>query len=185
MNITYRELDEKSNLPASRLQNKGVRPGSIVGIKTERTVEMMIGILAVLKAGGAYLPIDPDYPSERIRYMLADSNVRILLSDTGEAGDAGEGGGQVECIDVRNCRGSGDLVSPASTHPDCLAYIIYTSGSTGKPKGVMIQHASILNFIKGMTDIIKFKPQAVILSLTTICFDIFGLETLLPLTTGT
>ncbi|MCP4154979.1 MAG: AMP-binding protein, partial [bacterium] len=207
--ITYRELNEKSNLLATQLRSKGVQPGSIVGIKTGRSVEMMTAILATLKAGGAYLPIDPAYPRERIRYMLADSNACIVLCEAGENNEKNKteingGSGNTESIIIR------DLYKQISTagvslkdgeynrsfitneagkerdpQEPALAYIIYTSGSTGKPKGVMIEHPSFLNFIKGMTRIIEFNLQDCILSLTTICFDIFGLETLLPLTTGT
>ncbi|MCP4146421.1 MAG: amino acid adenylation domain-containing protein, partial [bacterium] len=202
--ITYRELNEKANLVASHLLYKGVEPGSIVGIKTGRTLEMITGILAILKASAAYLPIDPTYPAERIQYMLADSNTAIVITDTGEPGEINEVGkvneirGEVEIIDILDLdkRFSTEQLlmnknrlfvsnGAAGDRETGLAYTIYTSGSTGKPKGVMIEHAALLNFIKGMTDIIEFKPKDCILSLTTICFDIFGLETLLPLTTGT
>ncbi|MCP4219348.1 MAG: AMP-binding protein, partial [bacterium] len=208
--ITYRELNEKSNHLASILQNKGVEPGALVGIKTERSVEMMTAILAVLKAGGAYLPIDPEYPSERIGYMMADSNTAILITGFNEIQaleeskevtefeepvESDEPG--IEVIDINTIYqlysstvprppAPGKHSTSGIRHPASgLAYVIYTSGSTGKPKGVMIQHSSLLNFIKGMTDIIPFTPEDSILSLTTMCFDIFGLETLLPLTTGT
>ncbi|MCP4153662.1 MAG: amino acid adenylation domain-containing protein, partial [bacterium] len=202
--ITYGELNEKSNLLASHLVYKGVEPGSIVGIKTGRSVEMMTGILAILKAGGAYLPIDPTYPTKRKRHMLADSNARLILTDAGETGKksyAAEGNGvssNLETIDIvhfynefssESSLRANNQMSTANEvsmeQESGLAYIIYTSGSTGKPKGVMIEHRALLNFIKGMTDIIEFKPQDCILSLTTFGFDIFGLETLLPLTTRT
>ncbi|MCP4148550.1 MAG: amino acid adenylation domain-containing protein, partial [bacterium] len=202
--LTHRELNERAKHLAALLQNKGHGPGSIAGIKTERTVEMMTGILAIFKAGGAYLPIDPDYPPERIRYMLADSNAGLLLTDAGmptEKNDTSKVNGnswEVENLDISTLSGQHSyeqfkidknrLFIPSEIDDQQgarLAYIIYTSGSTGKPKGVMIEHASLLNFIKGMTDIIEFKPEDCILSLTTISFDIFGLETLLPLTTQT
>ncbi|MCP4151745.1 MAG: AMP-binding protein, partial [bacterium] len=211
--LTYRELNEKSNLLARHLKNKGVQPGTIVAIKIGRTAEMISAIMAVLKAGGAYLPIDPDYPEKRIKYMLKHSNTKIILKEFGEfnelndvkdlkeskeLGERGEFGEGIEIIDIHFIHKSSANVetqppAPGINHPasgllapaSSLAYVIYTSGSTGKPKGVMIEHASLLNFIKAMTDIIEFKPDDCILSLTTICFDIFGLETLLPLTTGT
>ncbi|MGD2089148.1 MAG: non-ribosomal peptide synthetase [Candidatus Aminicenantes bacterium] len=164
--ITYRELEEKSTQLARYLRSKGVKPGTIAAIMLERSVEMMIGILGILKAGAAYLPIDPDSPGKRTAYLLDDSNAEILLK--------------------------GNDFTGTSSHPDLqpgpgasLAYVTYTSGSTGKPKGVMIEHRSLVNFIKGMTEIIPFTTGDTILSLTTISFDIFGLETLLPLTTGT
>jgi non-ribosomal peptide synthetase component F len=164
--ITYRELEEKSTRLARYLRSKGVKPGTIAAIMVERSVEMVIGILAILKAGAAYLPIEPDSPGKRTKYLLDDSNAEILLK--------------------------GNDFTGTSSHPDLqpapaasLAYVTYTSGSTGKPKGVMIEHCSVVNFIKGITGIIPFTTGDTILSLTTISFDIFGLETLLPLTTGT
>ncbi|MCP4157626.1 MAG: AMP-binding protein, partial [bacterium] len=166
MQITYRELNEKTKHLATHLINKGVEPGSIVGIKTGRTVEMIVGILAVLKAGGAYLPIDPTYPSERIRYMLTDSNAGIMLTDTAGEGELNGVIGDVEKVDVRESyktqttepftikqrqtTSTGDEGNIDAERGTSLAYVIYTSGSTGKPKGVMIEHASFLNFIKGM-----------------------------------
>ncbi|MCP4156238.1 MAG: amino acid adenylation domain-containing protein, partial [bacterium] len=200
--VTYRELNERSNHLAHQLISRGVKPGTIVTIKSERSVEMIIGLLGILKAGGAYLPIDPGYPVERIKYMLKDSNTKILLTGVKELNEIKAWGEGIEIVDIntiyQNIHPTESQYpltdNPSPSFPDNqypitnnqpLAYIIYTSGSTGKPKGVMIQHPAFVNFIKGMTDIIEFKPEDTILSLTTICFDIFGLETLLPLTTGT
>jgi tyrocidine synthetase-3 len=170
--ISYRELNQKSNQLAHLLKEKGVGPDIIVAIMVERSVEMMIGILGILKSGGAYLPIDPDYPQDRISYMLNDSNATILLTEK------------------EITRWLSPTIYPStllpfySSTPSNLAYTLYTSGSTGNPKGVMISHRSLVNFIKGMTHIIDFNKDDIILSLTTICFDIFGLEAILPLTRG-
>jgi len=169
--ITYRELKEKSTRLACYLQSKGVDPGSIVGIMMERSIEMIIGIFGILKAGGAYLPIDPDYPEDRIKYMLKDSGAEILLKDND--------------LSTLPPFPPSTLLTFYPSNPGNLAYVIYTSGSTGKPKGVMIEHSSVVNFIKGITAIIPFTAADTILSLTTISFDIFGLETLVPLTMGT
>ncbi|MCU0287470.1 MAG: condensation domain-containing protein, partial [Acidobacteria bacterium] len=184
VSLTYRQLDEQSNRLAGLLIEKGVLPDNIVGIKIERSVEMIIGILGILKAGGAYLPIDPSYPQERIEYMLKDSGTKILLTDDEKEKD------NCQCAIV-NCQLSmsgrprrGIQHSAFITQHSNLSYIIYTSGSTGKPKGVMIENRSVINFIKGITDVIPFQSHDRILSLTTISFDIFGLETLLPLTRG-
>ncbi|MCP4149104.1 MAG: non-ribosomal peptide synthetase, partial [bacterium] len=183
-----RELNKKSNQLAAHIIQRGVKPGMIVAIMAERTSEMIIGLLGILKAGAAYLPIDTEYPEERIKYMLKDSNTKNLLTGIGEPQE-------IKKIDEMGIQRINIQETTHAPHPESgkrdsaapgLAYVIYTSGSTGKPKGVMIEHASFLNFIKGMTgSIIEFKPGDCILSLTTICFDIFGLETLLPLTTGT
>ncbi|NIM11555.1 MAG: amino acid adenylation domain-containing protein [Candidatus Aminicenantes bacterium] len=172
MHLSYKELNEKSGQLAYLLKEKGVQPNTIVGIMTERSVEMIVGILGILKAGGAYLPIDPGFPQERIDYMLKDSRARVLLSEVSEVSKVSGG------IDVVKIN---ELSEQLPTH---LCYIIYTSGSTGKPKGVMLRHQSLVNFIKGITDIIDFTGIDSVLSLTTISFDIFGLETLLPLVKG-
>ena len=181
--LTYRELNERSNQLARLLSDKGVKSSGIVGIMVERSLEMMVGILGVLKSGGAYLPIDPGYPEERIRYMLDDSGAGILLTQNNLFDKVVFAG---EIIDLKNKEiYKGKKSNPVRTNtPNNLAYVIYTSGSTGKPKGVMIEHQAVNNFIKGITDQIEFTPDRTILALTTISFDIFVLETVLPLTCG-
>ena len=170
--ITYRELKEKSTRLACYLRSKGVNPGSIVGIMMERSIEMIIGIFGILKAGGAYLPIDADYPEDRIKYLLKDSGAEILLKDKDND------------LYTRLPFPPSTLLTFYPSNPGNLAYVIYTSGSTGKPKGVLIEHRSLVNLIKGITKIIPFTTGDTILSLTTISFDIFASETLLPLTMG-
>ncbi len=182
--LTYQELNAKANQLARGLRLKGVKPEIIVGIMVERSLEMMVGILAVLKSGGAYLPIDPDYPSDRIRYVLEDSGAQILLTEQKFIG--GLSNLQIEAIriDEENVFQGETANLTLVGVPKDLVYIIYTSGSTGKPKGVMIEHRSVNNFIKGITEKIEFTAYRSILALTTISFDISGLETLLPLTQG-
>ncbi|HEX9062541.1 MAG TPA: amino acid adenylation domain-containing protein, partial [Clostridia bacterium] len=181
--LTYSELNERANQLAAMLTAKGVKRDVIVGVMTGRSIEMMIGILGVLKAGGAYLPIDPDYPKDRILYMLEDSKAGILLTQGDSANAVGFFG---EIINLE----SREAYHTESTNPnlkitsDSLAYVIYTSGSTGRPKGVMLEHRSVCNFIKGITDIIDFSCGKAIACVTTLSFDIFVLETLLPLTKG-
>ncbi|MCK4766507.1 MAG: amino acid adenylation domain-containing protein [Candidatus Aminicenantes bacterium] len=183
LTLTYRELNEKANQLARLLRKKGVKPGVIVGILPERAVEMMVGILAVIKAGGAYLPLDPDYPRERIRYILGDSGSTLFLTWKNLRPLIETGGGIIEIDDNEIYRGNAGNLEEAAG-PGDLLYVIYTSGSTGRPKGVMIEHRPLANFIKGITGVIPFSTADCILSLTTISFDIFGLETLLPLTKG-
>ncbi|NJD01334.1 MAG: amino acid adenylation domain-containing protein [Ruminiclostridium sp.] len=166
--LTYTQLNRRANQVARVLREKGVKTGCIVGIMVERSLEMIIGILGILKSGGAYLPIDPEYPQERKGYMLQDSNAELLLTKHG-----------LESLNEKECS---DLVSINSSKD--LAYIIYTSGSTGKPKGVMIEHLAVNNFIEGVTRLIDFSPHKTILALTSVSFDIFVLETLLPLVKG-
>jgi amino acid adenylation domain-containing protein len=179
--VTYGELDRRSNQLAHLLRGKGVMSETIVGIMVDRCVEMIIGILGILKAGGAYLPIDPGYPAERVGYMLENSEAGVLVSDLSELSEV-SGGAEVVKISELNEYPSTHPTDPG--HPTRLCYLIYTSGTTGVPKGVMIENRSVVNFIKGITDHIPFSGEDAILSLTTIAFDIFGLETLLPLTKG-
>ncbi|MEC0714024.1 bacitracin non-ribosomal peptide synthetase BacA [Bacillus haynesii] len=146
--LTYRQLNEKANQVARLLREKGVKPDTLVGIMMERSSDMITAILGVLKAGGAYLPIDPEYPLERMRYMAFDSQVKVIISDVPLA--KGLTAESIELIhmdderiaeqdrsDIDNVNQSGDL-----------AYVIYTSGSTGKPKGVMIEHQSLINLCR-------------------------------------
>ncbi len=182
--LTYTELNEKSNRLAVKLRELGVKQNSIIGILVKRRPEMLIAMLGILKAGGAYLPLDPDYPIDRIKYMFEDSGSKILVSqsefietNTFEQADLFD----IDSIDSLN---SCPVNLENINKPDDLAYVIYTSGSTGKPKGVMIEHRTVNNFIIGMTDKIDFPKQGTILALTTISFDIFVLETFLPLSKG-
>jgi tyrocidine synthetase-3 len=184
--ISYRELNDKSNQLACLLIEKGIKPDTIVGIMVNRSVEMIVGILAILKAGGAYLSIDPHFPAERIRYMLEDTRAKVLLAgpDIQVKFKAEVEEKFIEIIDIFNLSSFSTLTSACQVSATNLAYVIYTSGSTGKPKGVMIHHQAVHNFIIGMTHRIDFSMGKTILALTTVSFDIFVLETLLPLLQG-
>lgn len=144
--LTYRVLNEKANQLASVLRSKGVTAKNIVGIMTERSPKMLVGILGILKAGGTYLPIDPEYPAERISYMLADSGSRILLTQTHLVSKMNFDGDIINLEEAGLYRGDVANLVRENTSRD-LAYIIYTSGSTGKPKGVEIEHASLVNLV--------------------------------------
>ncbi|PZD92997.1 hypothetical protein DNH61_25415 [Paenibacillus sambharensis] len=146
--LTYGELDCRVDRLAARLRGRGVSRESIVGIMVEPSLEMIVGVLAVLKAGGAFLPIDPGYPQERVQYFLTDSGAEILLTQTrfiGTISFAGEclnlEDEQLYNVDVPFPEGRLPLIG----RPDDLAYVIYTSGSTGQPKGVMIEHSALVN----------------------------------------
>ncbi|MCP4148248.1 MAG: amino acid adenylation domain-containing protein, partial [bacterium] len=188
--LTHRELDKKSNQLATRLREKGGEREMFVGIMLERSVEMLIGILAVLKAGGAYLPIDPQYPATRIQFMLEDSSTALLLTTPSTAKEIHF---QKEIVNIEEqlndkldheSDGRGEPSTSTRNPSSSLAYVIYTSGSTGKPKGVLISHRAVNNFILGVCGRIEFSPAKTLLSATTFSFDIFVLETLLPLTKG-
>ena len=179
--LTYKELNKRSNQLAGFLLNKGVNSNVLVGLLFERSFEMAVGILAVLKAGGTYLPLDTAHPEERVKGILNTSNCKFLLSNlnTLEIDN-------IEIIDINNSLN----YSSDSSNPDILnsstdlAYIIYTSGTTGVPKGVMIEHQSIVNFVYGINEHIPFTTEDSLLSLTTISFDIFGLELFSSLLNG-
>jgi amino acid adenylation domain-containing protein len=182
--LTYRELNERSNQLARTLRKRGVRPDQIVGLMVDdNTIEMIIGMISILKAGGAFLPIDPDFPKERIEYMFADSNIAILLTQ-GKLRDEIRFEGEIinlenqslftgECSNLEKINQSNDLV-----------YVIYTSGSTGKPKGVQIEHTSIVNQIFGLEKIYTFNSSLHHILLAPITFDPSVQQIFLPLTSG-
>jgi amino acid adenylation domain-containing protein len=159
--ITYKELNKRSSQLAYLLKEKGVKPDTIVGIMTRRRVEMIVAILGIIKAGGAYLPIDPDYPGERIKYMLTDSAAKILLT-TENIAKTINFHKEIIYLDSPSPPASLNLSagclfnsqhSSFSTHHSCyLAYIIYTSGSTGRPKAVMVERANVINLVWGLKE---------------------------------
>ena len=169
LHMTYFQLNEKSNQLAGLLIEKGVLADDIVAIKMPRSTEMVIAILATLKAGCAYMPIDPDYPQERIEYLLKDSNARILLT-----GDEKRKTNNCQCSIV-NCQ--------LSTRSTGLAYIIYTSGSTGKPKGVMVEHRSVVRLVIN-NDFIEFSDRLRVLQTGAPVFDAVTFEMWGPLLNG-
>jgi len=184
--LTYRELDEQANRLAHLLIGHGIGPDKLVGICLDRSAEMVIALLAVLKSGGAYVPLDPAYPKDRIHYVLQDASSAVLLTSESLAVHLDPAGAKVICVD-RDHR----LISsqPATPPPhravsSNLAYVIYTSGSTGKPKGVQIEHRAAVNFMSSMQREPGLSPEDTLLAVTTLSFDIAGLEMFLPLVTG-
>ncbi|HET7209598.1 MAG TPA: amino acid adenylation domain-containing protein, partial [Terriglobales bacterium] len=185
-NLTYSELNRRADCLANYLCGLGVRPETLVGIYLDRSLEMVIALLAVLKAGGAYVPLDPSFPAERIGFILADAEVSVLLTSEALRGNVPSHGAQVICIDrhwssiseapAASTRGT---VTPAN-----LAYVLYTSGSTGKPKGVAVEHSAVVNFLESMRREPGLSSEDVLLAVTTLSFDIAGLELYLPLTSG-
>jgi amino acid adenylation domain-containing protein len=146
LQITYHELNKRSNQLAHQLRCKGVGPDTVVALMVKRSLEMIVGIIGILKAGGAYLPIDTDYPRERIDYMLKDSNAKVLLSEVSELSEVSKG---TETINLHSLIAENEDAEPTHlthpTHPTQLCYVIYTSGSTGRPKGVGVEHRSLVN----------------------------------------
>jgi len=174
--MTYSELDEKSHRLAGVLQGKGAAPDTIVGIIIEPSVEMIIGMIGIMKAGGAYLPIDPEYPQERIDFILKDSDAKMFVT-TGTLARV-----------VNNLRsGAGNpsyLPGFRTSHPFNLAYVIYTSGSTGKPKGVLIEHRSITNTLIWRKNYYNFDTSDAVLQLASFSFDGSLMEIFPPIIAG-
>lgn len=181
--LTYRELNERANSLASYLRSQKIGRNDIVGIMVNRSLEMIISILAVLKSGACYIPIDPEYPQDRIEYMLNNSNAKLLLTFKRLENKVTFDNKLFVELDNELYNSNKDNLININ-EPDDLAYIIYTSGSTGKPKGVMLKHSNINNFIQGMCNVVDFNSEKTIVSVTTISFDIFVLESLLPLQRG-
>jgi amino acid adenylation domain-containing protein len=185
--LTYGQLNRHANRLAHCLIQRGVGPEVVVGIAVERSVDMVVGLLAILKAGGAYLPLDPTYPAQRLAYMIEDSGIGLLLTQIHVRPNLPltEHLNTLLLDDPAN-----DFAAFADSNPaiasraDHLAYTLYTSGSTGKPKGVMIDHGALGNFISSMAAAPGIIADDRLLSLTTFCFDIFGLELYGPLTVG-
>ena len=180
--ITYEELNQKSNQVARLLRDNGIKPNMIVGIMVNRSAQMFIGLLGILKAGACYLPIDPKFPTSRINYMLEDSKAELLITEHNVVVDFVFSNKKIYLDDDIYHDDTNNLENVNSSSD--LAYVIYTSGSTGKPKGVMLEHRLVHNFIIGMKDKIEFTRKKRIASLTTISFDIFVLESWLPLSLG-
>jgi len=182
--FTYSQLNGKADGLARYLGTRGVGPGRFVGLCVERGPDMVVGLLGILKAGGAYLPLDPALPKERLAYMLDDAAPMALLTQGSLRGDLPSTRAEVIEIDADlNASGDQPLRAPRVT-PSDLAYVIYTSGSTGAPKGVMVEHASVVNLLNSMCAQPGIEPGDGLLAVTTLSFDIAGLEIFLPLLNG-
>ena len=184
--LTYAELDARANRLAHHLRGLGVGPEVLVGVSMERSIEMLVAVLAVLKAGGAYVPLDPEYPKERLAYMLEDSRVPVLLTQEPLLEKLPESPARVVAVDRDAAAIAAESTAPleGAAAPENLAYVIYTSGSTGRPKGVQIAHASVVNFLLSMQQKPGLTADDTLLAVTTLSFDIAGLELYLPLITG-
>jgi amino acid adenylation domain-containing protein len=183
--ITYRELNRKSNQLAHLLRQQGVKPNSILGIMGQPSLDMLIGILGILKSGGAYLPLNPGYPRERIRFMLEDSSVRWLITRKAFV-EAASDQYKYEIIDPEVpglFKGEGENLTIVN-HPGDLAYVIYTSGSTGKPKGVMIQQQSLVNYVCWGKKQYIDGDHYIFPLYTTLSFDLTVTSVFLPLLSG-
>ncbi|MEV2279489.1 amino acid adenylation domain-containing protein, partial [Nocardiopsis sp. NPDC049922] len=181
--LTYGEVEASANRLAAHLAEQGVGRGDVIGLYVERSPEMVVGLLAVLKAGAAYLPLDPTQPRVRLQYMLDDADVGLVLTQERLAGRLGKG---VRSLAVDSVDMTG-LPAERRSRPvasDDLAYVIYTSGSTGTPKGVMVEHRSIVNLVQGLSTEIGLGEKDRLVAVTTLAFDISALELFGPLSRG-
>lgn len=181
----YEELNHKANQLARCLREQGVSTGHLVGVCLERSQEMLVALLAIMKAGAAYVPLDPKYPEDRLAYMVEDSGLAVLLGDTPSLDILRD---KVKtCIDVERDSYTAyekTNLTDKEFSPTQLAYVIYTSGSTGMPKGVMITHQNVVNFLTSMAAQPGIKASTCLLAVTSMSFDIHVLELFLPLLVG-
>ena len=174
--LTYQELDTRSTKFASYLNQLGVGPGKIVGLCLERTLNLYVGLLGILKTGAAYLPLDPTYPRDRLDYMINDSKTELIISQQSLTNFLSEFQIQVFTMDnnwqvvENNCLLGGEAVI-REFDPALPAYVIYTSGSTGKPKGVLVSHRSVINHNLAMKKAFKLESSDRVLQFSTINFD--------------
>jgi natural product biosynthesis luciferase-like monooxygenase protein len=183
--LSYADLNRRANGVAERLLELGVVPDTIVGIAVDRSIEMVVGLLGILKAGAAYLPLDPSYPPARLSWMIEDTSARVLLIPDHLVETLPPHSAHIVSLsdaDItsrgseRNCR--------TGVTPENLAYVIFTSGSSGRPKGVMVRHRNVTNFFAGMDQELSVTAGASWLAVTSISFDISVLELFWTLTRG-
>ncbi|KQW93462.1 hypothetical protein ASC94_12555 [Massilia sp. Root418] len=189
--LTYAALNTRANRLAHYLISLGVGPERKVGVALERGVDMVAALLAVLKSGAAYVPLDPDYPQDRLAYVMQDGGIGHLLTQTALLGRIPQGAATVLALDAHEPLGASWPAAAAhcgnpdvALHGDHLAYAIYTSGSTGKPKGVAVRHEALSHFLLSMREAPGITADNRVLALTSLAFDIAALELFLPLISG-
>jgi amino acid adenylation domain-containing protein len=190
--LTYSQLNDRANRLAQHLQGLGVQTGRLVAICVERSVDMVVGLLGILKSGAAYAPLDPALPKERLQFILQDAEASVILTQSSLLASAQEFVSTFETKPKLVCLDSEELFASHPAKEDLkkgvtatdTAYVIYTSGSTGKPKGVQISHRAVVNFLDSMSREPGLTEADTLLAVTTLSFDIAGLELWLPLTQG-
>jgi amino acid adenylation domain-containing protein len=182
---TYDEAARATNVLVSKLQKRGIKPGAIVGVCLPRTAELPVVLMAILKSGAMYLPLDPSFPDDRLKLMLEDSGAALVITNQQFAEELGLQESKALILDTADFRSTTAPeiaeVSLSKNHP---AYLLYTSGSTGKPKGVVVTHQSVINLLLDLKTKFGIASHDVLLAITTISFDISVLELFLPLITG-
>ncbi len=180
--LTYAELDQKSRAIAQALSNKGVREGDLVGLAVDRSAHMVAALLGILATGAAYIPIDPEYPPERVAGMVTKAKLVVVEDDTEDAVPSG-GPETVLLTDLERDGGAAEGFAHRS-RAAARAYVLFTSGSTGAPKGVEVTHRNLLNFVASMQRSPGMKPDDILCAVVTLSFDIAGYEMYVPLATG-
>ncbi|WP_077000520.1 non-ribosomal peptide synthetase [Variovorax sp. KK3] len=189
---TYRELDERSNRLAHALRTRGIGRGDRVGLCLRRDADMVVALLAVLKCGAAYVPLDPDFPMARLEFQAEDARIGLLILSSGVANAPTAWCEDLDRqllwldIDAQWLKApSGPMTpGPQSARPDDMAFLIYTSGSTGKPKGVAISHGAVANLLGSMRHVLRMSPEDRVAAASTLSFDIAVMELILPLEVG-
>ncbi len=184
--LTYAELDQRANQLAWHLSQMGAGPDVPVGLYADRSLDLIVGLYGILKAGSAYVPLDPTYPAERLAYMIADAQVPLLLTQQHLVDKLPAHHAQVVCIDSDwpSIAQQPERDFDSGVQPSNLSYIIYTSGSTGRPKGVMVEHHNVVNFFAGMDERVPHDPPGTWLAVTSLSFDISALELFWTLARG-
>ena len=181
--ITYRQLRDRADQLAAYLRTLGAGRNTLVAICVERSLEMVVGLLGILKAGAAYLPLDPTFPSDRLTFMMQDAQPLVLLTQTKLLGLIPLHQATIVCLDALPSKLQPKPIESGRQGED-LAYVLYTSGSTGAPKGVQVQHRALVNFLHSVQREPGISSRDTLLAITTLSFDIAGLELYLPLTVG-
>jgi amino acid adenylation domain-containing protein len=184
--IGYQELNARANQWARYLKRRGLRADTRAALCITRSIDMVVGALAILKAGGAYVPLDPSHPTGRLAGVLADCDTRILVADRSALARLPPFTGRIVCLDddETDIREEETSNLHEAVQPEQAAYVLYTSGSTGSPNGVVVAHESVCNLLESMQRTPGLRPHDRLLSVTTLAFDIAGLELFLPLITG-
>jgi natural product biosynthesis luciferase-like monooxygenase protein len=182
--LSYAELNTAANQLARLLIEKGIGCDDLVGVHVNRSLDLMIATLGVQKAGAAYVPLDPDFPSERIAFMVEDAGMSLIVTQENIRAELPESKAEIICVDGLDRDGNDPGNPDVAMGSSNLAYVIYTSGSTGQPKGVMVEHRNVTNFFIGMDDCIDHDPVGTWLAVTSLSFDISVLELFWTLTRG-
>ena len=185
--LTYRELNQRANHLAQHLQALGLGLEKFAGIYVQRSLDMVIAVLGVLKAGAAYVPLDPSYPRERLAWMLEDAQATVVLTHRALLSSLPPHTAQVVCLDDPQLWDLSTVPHgniPSGVARPNLAYVLFTSGSSGRPKGVMVEHRQVSNFFAGMDDVLAFESPGTWLAVTSISFDISVLELFWTLARG-